>query len=105
MISFVMYFPELSSNSYKFPHVSVMMCLPFAVPAVLYCFNNNIALHMQLQMDPTTYQVLNLFGYKTSFFPFPTTLSYKTGSGCSKLTMLFIVKISLKLQTLISCIC
>lgn len=58
MISFVMYFPELSSNSYKFPHVSVMMCLPFAVPAVLYCFNNNIALHMQLQMDPTTYQVL-----------------------------------------------
>lgn len=38
---------------------TVWFCLPFAVPAILYCINNNIAVHMQLQMDPTTYQVLS----------------------------------------------
>ncbi len=31
--------------------------VPFSVPAVLYCINNNLDVHMQPQMDPATYQV------------------------------------------------
>ena len=31
--------------------------LPYAVPALLYFINNNLAVHMQSQMDPATYQV------------------------------------------------
>ncbi|XP_069137247.1 probable UDP-sugar transporter protein SLC35A4 [Argopecten irradians] len=38
---------------------SLSLCLPFALPAVLYFINNNLAVHMQLQMDPATYQVLS----------------------------------------------
>ena len=31
--------------------------LPYAIPALLYCVNNNLAVHMQIHMDPLTYQV------------------------------------------------
>ncbi|ESO10641.1 hypothetical protein HELRODRAFT_142702, partial [Helobdella robusta] len=31
----------------------------FAVPALLYCSNNNLAVHLQNYMDPATYQVLS----------------------------------------------
>lgn len=34
-------------------------CLPFSIPAILYCVNNNMAVHMQLHMDPATFQVLS----------------------------------------------
>eukprot|EP00106_Octopus_bimaculoides_P020425 XP_014787867.1 PREDICTED: probable UDP-sugar transporter protein SLC35A4 [Octopus bimaculoides] len=50
-----------SIDSWKtgFQVPSFWFCIPFAVPAILYFINNNIAVHMQLQMDPTTYQVLS----------------------------------------------
>ncbi|KAG2455884.1 probable UDP-sugar transporter protein SLC35A4 [Polypterus senegalus] len=32
---------------------------PYAVPAVLYAFNNNIMVYMQEQMDPSTFQILS----------------------------------------------
>lgn len=31
--------------------------LPFSVPAILYCINNNLGMAIQLEMDPATYQV------------------------------------------------
>ncbi|XP_076443232.1 putative UDP-sugar transporter protein SLC35A4 isoform X2 [Babylonia areolata] len=37
---------------------SPRQALPFAVPAVLYSVNNNLAVFMQVHMDPATYQVL-----------------------------------------------
>ncbi|GAB6018761.1 hypothetical protein CHUAL_000430 [Chamberlinius hualienensis] len=40
-------------------HLTFKTCLPFSVPAVLYCVNNNMAVHMQVQMDPATFQILS----------------------------------------------
>jgi len=40
-------------------HLSLQSCLPFSIPAILYCVNNNIAVHMQVQMDPATFQILS----------------------------------------------
>jgi len=33
----------------------------YSVPGVLYFINNNLAVHMQLQMDPASYQILSHF--------------------------------------------
>jgi len=55
-ICIVLYIPEVKKNGFIMPPLS--FAIPFAVPAVLYAVNNNIAVHMQLQMDPATYQVL-----------------------------------------------
>lgn len=39
--------------------VSVMTVTPYAVPAVLYAFNNNLVVFMQAYMDPSSFQVLS----------------------------------------------
>ncbi|XP_041363658.1 probable UDP-sugar transporter protein SLC35A4 [Gigantopelta aegis] len=57
VISVVLYTPHVRVHGLQLPPVSY--CLLFTVPALLYCINNNIAVHMQVDMDPTTYQVLS----------------------------------------------
>ena len=54
-LSIGMFIPECKKHGFEVP--SVRFALPFAIPALLYCLNNNIAVHMQLQMDPASYQV------------------------------------------------
>lgn len=54
-INFFIY--ENHGEPFKLP--SFRSALPFAVPGVLYCINNNLGVHLQLQMDPATYQVLS----------------------------------------------
>ncbi|XP_060067223.1 probable UDP-sugar transporter protein SLC35A4 isoform X2 [Ylistrum balloti] len=49
----------LHASGYELHPPSLSLCLPFALPAVLYFINNNLAVHMQLQMDPASYQVLS----------------------------------------------
>lgn len=46
-------------RSGRFHHLNLHTCLPFSIPAALYCVNNNIAVHMQMQMDPATFQILS----------------------------------------------
>ena len=55
VLCIVMFLPEAKEKGFHLPPLSFI--LPFSVPAILYCLNNNIAVHMQLQMDPATYQV------------------------------------------------
>lgn len=38
---------------------SLVFVAPYAVPAVLYALNNNLVVHMQAYMDPSSYQVLS----------------------------------------------
>lgn len=38
---------------------SLILVAPYAVPAVLYAFNNNLVVLMQAYMDPSSYQVLS----------------------------------------------
>lgn len=47
-------------QDFHFLHVvSWQAVVPYAVPAILYAVNNNLVVHMQHFMDPTTYQVLS----------------------------------------------
>ncbi|KAL4227691.1 hypothetical protein ACF0H5_013126 [Mactra antiquata] len=71
MLSIVMFIPEFIKQDYSFPRIKWSMLASFAIPAILYTFNNNVSLHMQLQMDPTTFQVLNNLKIAT------TALMYK----------------------------
>ncbi|CAF0958392.1 unnamed protein product [Adineta ricciae] len=45
--------------------------IPYSIPAILYFINNNLAVHMQLYMDPTSYQILS------NFKIFTTALLYR----------------------------
>lgn len=38
---------------------ALLAVAPYAVPAVLYAFNNNLVVYMQAYMDPSSYQVLS----------------------------------------------
>ncbi|KAM8848002.1 putative UDP-sugar transporter protein SLC35A4 [Synchiropus picturatus] len=38
---------------------SLLLVAPYAVPAVLYALNNNLVVHMQAYMDPSSFQVLS----------------------------------------------
>lgn len=38
---------------------SLTVVAPYAIPAVLYALNNNLVVHMQAYMDPSSYQVLS----------------------------------------------
>lgn len=58
VMSLCMFYPQLKQTEGKFEWPTLRMSLPFAVPAVLYAFNNNISVLMQVEMDPATYQVL-----------------------------------------------
>jgi solute carrier family 35 (probable UDP-sugar transporter), member A4 len=40
--------------------------LPYSIPGLLYFINNNLAVHMQLQMDPASYQILSNFKIATT---------------------------------------
>ena len=59
-------------------HLNQMNCcrvfrqsLPYSIPALLYFVNNNLAVHLQIQMDPTSYQILS------NFKIFTTTILYR----------------------------
>ncbi|XP_077989257.1 putative UDP-sugar transporter protein SLC35A4 [Glandiceps talaboti] len=55
--SVVMLLPTIQSQGINLP--SWKQVIPFAIPALLYCFNNNIVVHMQLYMDPASFQILS----------------------------------------------
>ena len=40
--------------------------LPYSIPAILYFLNNNLAVHIQIQMDPASYQILSNFKILTT---------------------------------------
>jgi hypothetical protein len=45
----------------------LMVWLAFSVPAILYCFNNNVAILVQRYLDPASYVVGSLI-YQQVFF-------------------------------------
>jgi hypothetical protein len=40
--------------------------LPYSIPSLLYFINNNLAVHMQLHMDPASYQIFSTFKILTT---------------------------------------
>lgn len=57
MLSVGLYLPEVRERG-RFECPPFRSALLYLVPAVLYALNNNLAVYIQLQMDPATYQVL-----------------------------------------------
>ncbi|KFO72461.1 putative UDP-sugar transporter protein SLC35A4, partial [Cuculus canorus] len=54
LLSLLTWNPELQRATVSWRHV-----VPFALSALLYAANNNLVVHMQLFMDPSTFQVLS----------------------------------------------
>ena len=92
------YLPEVIREGFKVPTFS--FSIPFAVPAVLYCVNNNIAVHMQLHMDPTTYQVY----YMLLGFTFHLLWERCNLVQCNAIFNFFAEKLSLKIEFYFGCL-
>ena len=45
---------------------SLKQSLPYSIPGILYFINNNLAVHMQIHMDPASYQILSNFKILTT---------------------------------------
>ncbi|XP_031553771.1 probable UDP-sugar transporter protein SLC35A4 isoform X2 [Actinia tenebrosa] len=56
LFSLFFFIPEALAGNIHSP--SVKTVLAFSIPAVLYCINNNIVVHVQLYLDPASFQVL-----------------------------------------------
>jgi probable UDP-sugar transporter A4 len=54
-------FSLISSAKSWFQH-----SLPYSIPSIFYFINNNLGVHMQLQMDPASYQILSNFKIATT---------------------------------------
>jgi hypothetical protein len=60
----LLYSTPTHSNSYAVKQQTVSwfrQSLAYSIPGILYFLNNNLAVHMQLHMDPASYQILSLF--------------------------------------------
>ena len=51
--------------------------LPYSIPGMLYFLNNNLAVHIQVQMDPISYQVLSNFKILATAILYRLIIKYK----------------------------
>jgi len=73
IISVCLYQSEAREEPFQVP--SLRFTLPFAVPGILYCMTNNLGIHVQLQMDPASYQAsTQQFNCYLSDEPLPSVL-------------------------------
>ncbi len=54
------YFKRIRLNKIQL-FLSFKKSIPYSIPAILYFVNNNLAVHMQIHMDPASYQILSNF--------------------------------------------
>jgi probable UDP-sugar transporter A4 len=51
--------------------------LPYSIPGILYFINNNLAVHMQVHMDPASYQILSNFKIFTTAILYRLIMKHK----------------------------
>jgi probable UDP-sugar transporter A4 len=51
--------------------------LPYSIPGILYFINNNLAVHMQIHMDPASYQILSNFKIFTTAILYRLIIKHK----------------------------
>lgn len=51
--------------------------LPYSIPGILYFITNNLAVHIQLQMDPASYQILANFKILTTAILYRLIMKHK----------------------------
>ena len=69
----------------------IYQSLPYSIPGILYFINNNLAVHMQIHMDPASYQILSNFKILTTAVLYRLIMKHKlsTKQWCA-LTLLFV---------------
>jgi probable UDP-sugar transporter A4 len=75
--------------------------IPYSIPAILYFLNNNLAVHMQIHMDPASYQILSNFKILTTAILYRLIIKQKlTKQQWFALTLLFAGGLAYSLGTL-----
>lgn len=94
------YFKQFNLN--KFQWISwIKQSLPYSIPAILYFLNNNLAVHIQLQMDPASYQILSNFKIFTTAIFYRLIIKQKlSAQKWFALVLLFFSSLSYSLGTL-----
>ncbi|CAF0730775.1 unnamed protein product [Adineta steineri] len=109
MIEFIKLFFSLNAFIYfqeiHFNKIQILSCfkksLPYSIPAILYFLNNNLAVHMQLHMDPASYQILSNFKIITTAILYRLIIKQKlTKRQWFALTLLFFGGFAYSLGTL-----
>ena len=81
--------------------VGFRQSLPYSIPAILYFINNNLTVHMQLQMDPASYQILANFKIFTTAVLYRLIMKQKLSrKKWFALSLLFLGGIAYSLGTL-----
>ncbi|UJR20637.1 hypothetical protein I4U23_023762 [Adineta vaga] len=75
--------------------------LPYAIPGILYFINNNLAVHMQVYMDPASYQILANFKIFTTAILYRLLIKHKlTRQQWFALSLLFFGGVAYSLGTI-----
>ncbi|CAF3664842.1 unnamed protein product [Rotaria sordida] len=75
--------------------------LPYSIPGILYFINNNLAVHMQVHMDPASYQILSNFKILTTAILYRLIIKHKlTRQQWFALSLLFFGGLTYSLGTL-----
>ncbi len=75
--------------------------LPYSIPGILYFINNNLAVHMQVHMDPASYQILSNFKILTTAILYRLIIKHKlTRQQWFALSLLFLGGLAYSLGTL-----
>jgi hypothetical protein len=84
-----------SNTTYTYPNINQFVSwfrqsLPYSIPGILYFINNNLAVRMQLYMDPASYQILANFKIFTTAILYRLIIKQKlTRQQWFALTLLF----------------
>jgi probable UDP-sugar transporter A4 len=90
------YFKQIPFNQLSLLKQSI----PYSIPAILYFLNNNLAVHMQIHMDPTSYQILSNFKIFTTMILYRLIIQQKlTKQQCFALLLLFLAGLSYSIGT------
>jgi hypothetical protein len=76
----ILYSTPTHSNSYAMKQQTVSwlrQSLPYSIPGILYFLNHNLAVHMQLHMDPASYQILSNFKIMTTGILYRLIIKHK----------------------------
>jgi len=73
---------SLSIETINYPDLNSIVTffrqsIPYSIPAILYFINNNLAVHMQLHMDPASYQILSNFKILTTAVLYRLIIKHK----------------------------
>lgn len=84
------YFKNIHFNHIQF-YSLFKQSIPYSIPAILYFLNNNLAVHLQLYMDPASYQILSNFKIFTTSILYHLIIKQKLNKQqCFALILLFL---------------